>query len=415
MNKPILVDTCVLLDYPQIIQQEENIIIATDTLRELDGLKLNVNSEVAFKARRAAVVISRNLDKLKWNSTYENEKIAVDDKLLKVAVMEDAVLITNDVYLKVKANIQNIDNRGYGGTEIYTGVRYLNLDFDENGYNKEFDDLLSGKTKLPDIRENEYVIIRNKNNKVLDKYTQKEQYETNCNCVYRNGELRVLQKQGFKNKYVGKVTPKNDEQICLFDALTTSSSSILYAGGSFGVGKSYLLNNYALWQLEQGNIRKIVYVPNNAFAANTIDIGSLPGDVLSKTVGQIGPLVDLIGIDQINRKLEEEELEVVPMGFMRGRNFTDSIIIVNEAQNLTEDHIKLLIGRCGQGSRIFFDGDLKQTDSEIFKNKSGLKLLLHLSESPEFSKIFSTVRLQSVERSITARAADYLDNLLGNI
>ena len=176
-----------------------------------------------------------------------------------------------------------------------------------------------------------------------------------------------------------------------------------------------MLNNYALWQLEQGNIRKIVYVPNNAFAANTIDIGSLPGDVLSKTVGQIGPLVDLIGIDQINRKLEEEELEVVPMGFMRGRNFTDSIIIVNEAQNLTEDHIKLLIGRCGQGSRIFFDGDLKQPDSEIFKNKSGLKLLLQLSESPEFSKIFSTVRLQSGERSITARAADYLDNLLGNI
>lgn len=64
-----------------------------------------MNSEVAFKARRAAVVISRNLDKLKWNSTYENEKIAVDDKLLKVAAMENAVLITNDVYLKVKANI----------------------------------------------------------------------------------------------------------------------------------------------------------------------------------------------------------------------------------------------------------------------------------------------------------------------
>lgn len=191
-------------------------------------------------------MISRNLDKLKWNSTYENEKIAVDDKLLKVAAMENTVLVTNDVYLKVKANIQNIDNRGYGGTEIYTGVRYLNLDFDENGYNKEFDDLLSGKAKLPDIRENEYVIIRNKNNKVLDKYTQKERYETNCNCVYRKGELRVLQNQGFKNKYVGKVTPKNDEQICLFDALTTSSSSILYAGGSFGVGKSYLLNNYAL-------------------------------------------------------------------------------------------------------------------------------------------------------------------------
>ena len=94
---------------------------------------------------------------------------------------------------------------------------------------------------------------------------------------------------------------------------------------------------------------------------------------------------------------------------MRGRNFEDSIVLISEAQNLDEDQVKLLIGRIGNGSRIFFDGSLKQIDSTIFKNKNGLKLLLNISKSEEFSKFFSVVRLEQIERSKTAQIADYLD------
>lgn len=110
-----------------------------------------------------------------------------------------------------------------------------------------------------------------------------------------------------------------------------------------------------------------------------------------------------------------DQLEVVPMQFVRGRSFQDAIIVVNEAQNLTEDHIKLLIARCGEGTRIFFDGDFKQTDSSIFRNKNGLKLLLQLRKSPIYSKIFATVKLVITERSLTAQASSYLDNLTGGI
>lgn len=137
--------------------------------------------------------------------------------------------------------------------------------------------------------------------------------------------------------------------------------------------------------------------------------------MLDKVVGQIGPLVDLVGIDAINQMIAFDQLEVVPMGSIRGRSFQDSIIIVNEAQNLTEDHIKLLIARCGEGTRIFFDGDFKQTDSSIFRNKNGLKLLLQLRKSPIYSKIFATVKLVITERSLTAQASSYLDNLTGGI
>ena len=112
-------------------------------------------------------------------------------------------------------------------------------------------------------------------------------------------------------------------------------------------------------------------------------------------------------LDAINKG----EIEVVPLATMRGRNFDDAIILVNEAQNLDEDHIKLLIGRVGENSRIIFDGDQKQTDSSLFKNKNGLRLLTKLKDSPKFAPIFGMVKLKKVERSFTAQAADYLDNL----
>lgn len=105
----------------------------------------------------------------------------------------------------------------------------------------------------------------------------------------------------------------------------------------------------------------------------------------------------------------KEQLEIVPLAYIRGRSFTNSIIIVNESQNLTEDHLKLLIARCGEGTRILFDGDIKQADSQLFRDKNGLKLLLNLRKSPIYSKIFATVKLNKIERSKTAQAAQYLD------
>lgn len=146
-----------------------------------------------------------------------------------------------------------------------------------------------------------------------------------------------------------------------------------------------------------------------------MDLGALPGELLEKVTGQIGPLVDLMGIDQVQTLIMRDQLEVVPMCSMRGRSFKDAIIIVNEAQNLTEDHVKLLVARCGEGTRIMFDGDLKQADSATFRNKSGLRLLTKLRKSPIYSKLFAAVTLTLTERSKTAQASGFLDDLTGGI
>lgn len=413
-----IIDTNILLDFPQIIEEESNIIIITDVLKELDGLKMNPNFEIAFKARRAAVTISRNLDRIRFLDEYEEMKLPVDDKLLRYAEDKEGALITNDVYLKVKAHIKGIETHGYGSSEDYSGVRTLYLQTDENRYHRDLDFMMN-EHQFPDsnvqLCENEFVIVKDLRVPITNRHGE-EDYETLATFIYSNGKLKNFFDGRIENKWFRKpIVPRNPEQSCLFEALSDRNKTIIYAGGKFGTGKSFILNNFAIQELEKGKIKKIVYVPNNSYTENTMDIGALPGELLEKVTGQIGPLVDLVGIDEVQEMIKREELEVVPMNSIRGRSFQDTIIIVNEAQNLTEDHIKLLIARCGDGSRIFFDGDLKQADSAIFRNKNGLRLLLNLRKSPVYSKIFATVKLVTTERSLTAQASSFLDDLTGGI
>ena len=133
--------------------------------------------------------------------------------------------------------------------------------------------------------------------------------------------------------------------------------------------------------------------------------------MLEKISPYLGTLIDIIGQQEVLQLYESGQLEILPISVARGRNIEDAIIIANEAQNLTEDHVKLLISRCSKNTRIFFDGDIKQADSNIFRQKSGLKLLTKLRFSKEFSNLFSAVKLESIERSKTAQCAQYLDEL----
>lgn len=409
----LIIDTNILLDYPQIVEDKENeLVIITSVLRELDGLKKHINNDIAFKARRAAVYISRNLDNIKFNDKCEKWDIPVDDQLIKIAKKLKGTLVTNDVYLKVRATIKGVENKGHTVRDDYTGIEYWYIDTDENLYNEELEKVYQ-TGEIPEsikLYENQYLIVKDRNNRYVDKNGD-ECFTTMGEFIYKDGKLSIVGKQSIRNQWVDYIKPRNSEQTCLFNALSNKENTIVYAGGGFGRGKSYILNNYALQELEKEHIKKIIYVPNNAFTENTMDIGALPGNLFTKIEGQIGPLIDLVGIDKVQDMIARERLEIIPMGFIRGRSFADSIVIVNESQNLTEDHIKLLIARCGEGTRIFFDGDIKQADSQLFRNKNGLKLLLNLRKSPIYSKMFATVKLVTTERSITAQAAQYLDNL----
>lgn len=396
-----LLDTNVLLKYPSVLKTFQNeIVISIRVLEELDGLKKSSNSEVAYEARRASHKIIEQLDNIHFETKVEYSS-SVDDSLIALAKKKCYILVSNDLNVLIKCQAKKVQCQKYDKVETnYTGVKYINFELDGDLYNDVLEQMLdTGLTPFP-MRENEFLIVKDQNDKPV------------CNLICKENRLELLNGHGFKSEYVGKVSPRNLEQDCLMELLHNKDISILAATGEYGTGKSFLLTTFALHQLDKGRIDKIVYVPNNSIVENTRELGTLPGTTTDKELIYMGPILDIIGEDRARDMIEHGQIEIVPISVMRGRSFNNSIVLINEAQNLTTEHIKLLIARCGENTRIFFDGDIKQSDSSIFKNKSGLKLLLHLSNSEDYASIFGTVRLNSIERSKTAQASAYLDNLL---
>lgn len=264
-----VIDTNILMEYPRVLNEDWEIIIATDVLRELDGLKNNVNLDIAFKARRAAICITRalNKDNITFNSSCEDCKISVDDKLLKIANDKKAILVTNDVYLKVKAIISNIITKGYGGQKDYEGI--IEIDCNNYDYNK-----IEAGEDVVGLKEGQYM-------KLTDGVNYINTYIKEDNILKKI----MPYKEKIRNNICNEIKPKNVEQGCLMNALNNKEKTIISVGGCFGAGKSFICNNFALQEIEKENIRKIVYVPNNAYVEDAMEIGFLPGDMIDKISG----------------------------------------------------------------------------------------------------------------------------------
>lgn len=406
-----IIDTNILLHYPSVLENNKDIVISIRVIEELDRLKnYSLSQEIAYKARRASHMIFENKDNIYFCNDRYN-KMTVDDEIIAIAKKHKWTVITNDLNVRLKCEFNKVNNCSYyKANEEYSGVKYIQYELDSSGYNEDLNKLISTKTPNFEMYENEFLIV-NSNEFSFDKYGNKIQAPI-CAFINKNGKLEQIDKQYLKNDYMGKISARNIEQECLIKLLKDNNISIVLAAGTFGVGKSFLIVNYALQELEKGNINKIIYVPNNSFNADTREIGALPGDLFEKESIHMGTLMDMIGPITVQEMVNREKIEIAPISTMRGRSFNNSIIIVNEAQNLTEDHVKLLIARCGDGTKIIFDGDIKQTDNLVFKNKNGLKLLTNLKDSRVFGKIFGTVKLKTIERSFTAQASAYLDDLI---
>ena len=115
-------------------------------------------------------------------------------------------------------------------------------------------------------------------------------------------------------------------------------------------------------------------------------------------------------LDELTQMYAAGNLEIVPLSVIRGRSFDDSIVYISEAQNLSTSHVKLLLGRVGENSRIFFDGDIKQVDNYKFKEYSGLEILGQIHQQ-RLADFLAYVVLRKVERSEVAQLADLIDHL----
>ncbi len=160
---------------------------------------------------------------------------------------------------------------------------------------------------------------------------------------------------------------------------------IVMSLGPAGTGKSFLAVSVAVTLLMEKKIERVILSRPAVEAGEKL--GFLPGDMKEKVDPYLRPLYDalyeLFGAEKIDKKIENGEIEIAPLAFMRGRTLKNSFAILDEAQNATETQIKMFLTRIGENSKLVVNGDPSQIDL-INKSQSGLikskNILKHLKE-----------------------------------
>ena len=250
------------------------------------------------------------------------------------------------------------------------------------------------ENNFDDLNENEYLLIKN-NGVIIDKYK------------VDNGKLVQIKYKTIGDRYNEIIKPRNPQQEIAFDMLKDDKTTLKLITGGFGSGKTLALCAAAMEAVNGGKFDKIIWVRNNIQVKDTDSLGALPGEALDKVFPYLGPFMDHAGgPDGVTRLMQQGKLEVIPLGFLRGRSLRNSIILSSEAENLTKEHIQLLIGRVDSGSQLWLDADLKQRDKVVFEKSAGVETLI---ERLKGNKLFGYVHLVKTERSETAQLADLLD------
>lgn len=276
--------------------------------------------------------------------------------------------------------------------EEYTGYREIYVADDE--LSKFYTEQVSAINF--ELKNNEYAILVNEDGDAID--------------YFRNdkGVLVRVNYPEIGNEFTGIMKPRNPQQYCALDLLRNENVPVKLLTGRFGTGKTMACITAALQAIEENKFDKIVFIRNNVQVKDTDSLGALPGDVDDKMLPYLAPFADHCGgFEGIKRLVDEEKLEVIPLAYLRGRNIKNAIIYSMESENLTKEHIQLIIGRAAEGTQVWFDGDLKQRDKVVFEKSQGLECMIEkLQDDP----LFGYIDMPIVERSAVAALADKMDD-----
>jgi len=142
------------------------------------------------------------------------------------------------------------------------------------------------------------------------------------------------------------------------------TQTCVFALGPAGTGKTFISAACGLDFLERNLTKRIILTRPTVSAGE--DLGYLPGDLSAKIDPFLRPLFDALercsDRETISEYLKTRTVEILPLAYMRGRDLNDSIIICDEAQNMTHSQLKMLLTRVGRNSKIIISGDETQTD-----------------------------------------------------
>lgn len=403
------IDSCVLMDNPkEVFEEFSHIFLSGYIAGEMDNLRKNGKTdEVRFQARRACRYIDDNEDKITYiinempcnNIPDHWDKNNMDNRIISVLIDLYAkdnsfIAYSNDILFRQKCKDLGIPYSKFGNEKVefdYKGYKEVTLsDFElASFYESPFNRF--------DVITNQYLIIKNKDGLVVDKQRwDGEKFSPLTN-----------KKEKIDFTFTEKIKPRNVQQELAFDLFSNRDIKIKAIFGRHGSGKDLIMATHALSLIKQGVYDKLIFVRNNYEVAGSKPIGYLPGSQEDKLLPYAMPLADHVGgVDGLIKLIDDGVIVLQHLGFTRGRDIKKSLIYCTEAENMTKEHIQLLIGRLAEGSALWLNGDFKQIDDKIFETNNGLKKAINSLKGQE---LFGCIELNVTERSKTAQLADLLD------
>ncbi|HEU0222568.1 MAG TPA: PhoH family protein [Paracoccaceae bacterium] len=223
--------------------------------------------------------------------------------------------------------------------------------------------------------------------------------------MFAAGEMEIRTRR----KLVEPRTPAQRDYIRLL-----FTRELVFGLGPAGTGKTYLAVAAAVAMYLEGRVERIILSRPAVEAGERL--GFLPGDMREKVDPYMQPLYDALNDflpgKQVQKMIEEKQIEIAPLAFMRGRTLSNAFVVLDEAQNATEMQMKMFLTRLGEGSRMAVTGDMTQIDLPRGV-KSGLieaERILRGVEGIGFARFDSrdVVRHTLVARIIEAYEADQM-------
>ena len=212
--------------------------------------------------------------------------------------------------------------------------------------------------------EKAYYVIQGLYVKLKNKDISAEEIENNIDLAkpaYIKEQIEQDQKYQITTK-LKTIYPKTKNQEIFLKLMR--SKDIVFAVGPAGTGKTYLAVAYAVSLFVEGKINRLILSRPAVEAGERL--GFLPGDMKEKIDPYLRPLYDalyeMMPVDEIDRKMMNNLIEIAPLAFMRGRTLNKSFIILDEAQNTLSTQMKMFLTRLGQNSKMVITGDLSQKD-----------------------------------------------------
>ena len=412
-------DTCSLIKYVNdIFTREENIVISSITLKELEHIKTSAHKDIDIKyaARKLTKLLEENPEKYtvwvfkeKMLEPIVAADLEVNDdtKILacafdfdKHAFIDRVDFITDDLALKNIARIffdKDCIKSTYVEEDEYPYQGFATMTADEETIADIYQHLDVNPCEL---YINQYLILKNIKGEVVDKmrWTKKG--------------LIPITFATLDSKYFGKIKPYKDDiqQALLVDSLI--HNKITMVRGRAGSGKTYLSMAYLLHLLEKHKIDKIIVFCNTVATKDSAKLGFYPGTRTEKLLdSQIGNLLSSKLGDrmEVERLINENKLELLPFSDIRGFDTTgmNAGVYISEAQNLDINLIKLALQRIGDDSICIIDGDDNaQVDMIDYEGaNNGMKRVSKIFRGED---IYGEITLLTTHRSKIAEIAERL-------